>query len=359
MLQLAPGHMYVEAETLDTNAFLLNCANGTLDLMSGELRPANPDDLISKISPIEYEPGATCSEWDSVVLDICCGDMELMRYIQRVIGYSVTGEIREQVMFVFSGTGANGKDTILGRVRKALGDYCGIAAPNLLVKPTGERHPTEITDLRSQRLVIASESSEGAKLYEAQVKLFTGSDVLKGRRMGGDFYEFPNTSKIVLMTNHRPTIEGTDYGIWRRLHIIPFNQRYVKGENRDDSLWDRLDANELPGILNWCIEGCIQWQEHSLSPPEIVLNATQDYRQEQDILGEFFDECCTFTRTSQVTAKALYKKYKDWCEDAGERAQSQKWIWPKLTERGVSKKRQGGGFLYLGVALDFQSDDHY
>jgi len=359
MLQLAPGHMYIDAEALDTDHFKFNCANGTLDLISGNLRPANPDDLISKISPIEYEPSAACDEWERVVLDICCGDVDLMRYIQRVIGYSVTGDTSEQVMFVFNGKGSNGKDTVLGRVSKALGDYCGLAAGTLLVKPHGERHPTEITDLRSQRLVIASESSEGAKLFEAQVKLITGSDRLKGRRMGGDFYEFPNTSKIVLMTNHKPVIDGTDRGIWRRIQLIPFNQKYIPGKNLDKTLMDRLDANELPGILNWCIEGCKQWFEMGLHPPEIVRNTTKDYREEQDVLGDFFYEHCELKRTHQVTAKAFYKKYKAWCDDAGEQTLSQKKLWPRLEERGISRARQSGGYLYTGIGLNHENDAGY
>ena len=153
------------------------------------------------------------------------------------------------------------------------------------------------------------------------------------------------------MTNHRPVIEGTDYAIWRRLQLIPFNQRYVKGKNRDDTLWAKLDQNELPGILRWCVQGCLEWQRIGLKPPEVVLRATQDYRQDQDVLGDFFDECCELKRTNQVTAKAFYARYGKWCEEAGERPKSQKWLWPRLQEKGLTKDKTMIGAVYLGVGL--------
>jgi putative DNA primase/helicase len=368
MLTRSRAHMYVEAEELDQDRCLLNCPNGTLDLRTGELGPHDPEDLITKITAVDYDPAAKCEEWDRVVLDICSNDAYLVRYIQRVLGYSITGMIVEQAMFVFIGGGSNGKDTILGRVLKAFGDYCGLAAPDLLIAPRGGRHPTEIADLRGQRLVIASESSEGARLYESQVKQFTGSDVLKGRRMNGDFFEFPNTSTVVLMTNHRPIVDGTDYGIWRRLHVIPFNRKYLseeeaaageKGTIKDKNLWDRLDARSLPAVLTWCVEGCLDWQENGLRTPELVRNATDEYREEQDVLGDFFAAQCEFKRTNQVVAGAFYKRYKGWCEGQGESPKSQTWLWPKIQERGVRKKRGSGGFIYYGIGLVQSAEESY
>ena len=154
------------------------------------------------------------------------------------------------------------------------------------------------------------------------------------------------------MTNHRPIIEGTDYAIWRRLQLLPFNQRYVKGKNRDDTLWAKLDQNELPGILRWCVKGCLQWQEIGLNPPQVVRQATLEYRQDQDVLGDFFDECCEFKRTNQVTAKAFYARYLNWCVSAGEQPKSQKWLWPRLQEKGIGKDLLTGGYVYRGIGLN-------
>jgi putative DNA primase/helicase len=285
-------------------------------------------------------------------LDICCGDTDLMGYLQRVLGYCLTGDISEQTLFVFCGTGANGKDTVLGRAIKAMGDYSGLAAPTLLIESKHDRHPTEIADLMGTRMCIASETGVQGKLHETLVKQFTGSEELKGRHMRQDFFTFKNQSKIILMTNHKPAVVGTDYAIWRRLQLIPFNQRYVKGKNRDDSLWAKLDQRELPGILAWCVRGCLAWQRIGLQPPEVVQRATQEYRQDQDILGDFFDECCEFKRTHQVTAKAFYARYVKWCDSAGERPKSQKWLWPRLQERGIGKDLLTDGYIYRGVGLN-------
>ena len=351
VLKRAQGHMYARADAMDAHPWLLNCINGTLDLHSGKLQAASPQDLITKMTSVLYDPKAPCPLWEKSVLDICCGDTDLMAYLQRVLGYCLTGDISEQTMFVFNGTGANGKDTVLGRVMKAMGDYSGLAAPSLLIESKNDRHPTEIADLMGVRMVIASETKDQGKLNETLVKQFTGSEQLKSRHMRQDFFTFKNQSKIILMTNHRPVIEGTDYAIWRRLQLIPFNQRYVKGKNRDDTLWAKLDQHELPGILRWCVEGCLEWQEIGLQPPEVVRHATLEYRQDQDVLGDFFDECCEFKRTNQVTAKAFYARYVKWCESAGERTKSQKWLWPRLQEKGLAKDKTMTGAIYRGVGL--------
>jgi putative DNA primase/helicase len=352
ILKRAQCHMFATAVSMDADPWVLNCANGTLNLRSGILHPANPDDRITKMASVAYDPNAPCPLWEKSVLDICCNDTSLMGYLQRVLGYALTGDISEQTMFVFNGTGANGKDTVLGRVIKAMGDYSGLAAPTLLIESKHDRHPTEIADLMGIRMCIASETGDQGKLNETLVKQFTGSEHLKGRHMRQDFFTFKNQSKIILMTNHKPIISGTDYAIWRRLQLMPFNQRYVKGKNRDDTLWAKLDQKELPGILRWCVEGCLAWQRIGLQPPEAVRRATQEYRQDQDILGDFFDECCTFKRTNQVTAKAFYARYVKWCDSAGERPKSQKWLWPRLQERGIGKDLLTDGYVYRGVGLN-------
>jgi putative DNA primase/helicase len=348
-LKLASSHIYVKSSEMDRHPWLLNCANGTLDLHSGELQPARRHDLITKSTHVAYDPAAKCPTFDKAIFDVCCGDRDLVRYLQRLFGYCLTGNNSEQKMFIFNGSGANGKDTTLTAVQHAMGDYAGLAAPGLLIQTHNERHPTEVADLAGMRLAIASESNEQGRLNEVAVKRYVGSEKLKARLMRQDFFDFPVQFKLILMTNHRPVIAGDDYGIWRRLNLVPFNATF-KGENRDKNLPTKLDK-ELPGILRWCVEGCMEWQRAGLDPPEIVRQATDQYKADQDILRDFFAENCVFKPTAQVTSKALFRRYQDWCDDNGERAKSLKWLWPKLQERGVCKERMRDGTLYRGIGL--------
>jgi putative DNA primase/helicase len=205
------------------------------------------------------------------------------------------------------------------------------------------------------RLAIASESSDNHRLHETRVKQLTGSEYQKARMMRQDFFEYPTQFKLTLMTNHRPVIEGDDYAIWRRLQLVPFNKTYKKGVNRDDTLAARLDQN-LPGILRWCVEGCMEWQRGGLMPPDVVRNATAQYRAEQDVFQQFIDEGCVIKKPAQVTAKAFHTAYAAWCSENGERAKSSNWVWPKLQERGVTKKRSSMGMVYYGIGL-FHADD--
>jgi len=347
--KLAAAHIYARAADMDRHPWLLNCSNGTLDLTTGELRPPRRSDLITKSTHTPYLPDAKSELWARVVQDICCGNGDLVRYLQRVCGYALTGDVREQIMFLFNGSGSNGKDTFLTAVQHAMGDYAGLAAPNLLIESKSDRHPTEVADLAGVRLAIASESNEKGRLNEVAVKRFVGSEKLKARMMRQDFFEFDVQFKLVLMTNHRPIIEGDDYGIWRRLHLVPFNAIF-KGDKRDSTLQAKLD-HELPAILRWCVDGCLEWQRIGLAAPDIVKQATAQYRADQDVLRDFFTEKCVFNPQAQVTAKTLYTNYENWSRDNGEHAKSAKWLWPKLQERGVRKEKQNTGALYRGIGL--------
>jgi putative DNA primase/helicase len=343
-------HMFASAVSMDADSWLLNCTNGTLNLKTVILQPARPQDLITKMASVDYDVEASCALWERTLLSVCCDDLELVRYMQRVFGYALTGQTTEQVMFIFNGSGSNGKDTILNRIKKIMGSYAGLAAPSLLMVSRGSRHPTETADLFSIRLAIASESNENGRLNETLIKQLTGSEKLKARKMRQDFFEFPALFKLVLMTNHRPVIEGSDYAIWRRIHLVPFNAVYKKGVNRDDTLPARLDQ-ELPGILRWCVQGCLEWQRIGLQPPEVVQQATQQYKADQDVLAQFFDEKCVIKPQAQVTAKTFYSTYEQWCSENGERSKSQTWLWPKLQERGIEKDKTRMGMNYRGIGL--------
>ena len=340
--KLATAHLCFRPSDMDAHPWLLNCSNGTLDLQTGKLRSAKRAELITKSTLVHYDPNASCELWEQTLQSVCCDDMNLVRYMQRIFGYCLTGATSEQVMFIFNGSGANGKDTILGRVKKAMGDFAGLAAPSLLMVSRGDRHPTETADLFGIRMAIASESHEHGKMNETLVKQLTGSEKLKARKMRQDFFEFPALFKLVLMTNHKPVIEGSDYAIWRRIHLVPFNAVYKKGANRDDTLPAKLDQ-ELPGILRWCVEGCLAWQrDGGLGTPAEVEEATDAYRREQDVLSDFLADRCLLNSVAWISRAELWRTYGDWAKANAERYTHQRTAFYDRIRalEGVSEKWQ-------------------
>lgn len=331
-----------ESDAFDQDAWLLNLENGTLDLRGGKLRFHRREDLLRKLAPVSYDPDAACPLWMSFLRRILGEDEELIQFLQRAVGYSLTGDVSEQVLFFLHGSGKNGKSTFLKTVAAVLGEYSGASAPDLLLEQRGESHPTALADLQGVRLVIASEAQEGKRMAESLVKQITGGDRIKARRMRQDFYEFDPTHKLWLMANHRPVVRGADPGIWRRILLIPFEVT-IPEEERDKHFDTKLLA-ELPGILRWALEGCLAWQRNGLQPPERVRAATEEYREEMDTLGEFFDECCETSNPYMVTgATELYNAYKQWAERTGEHVLSQTAFGRKLTDRGIGHDRNGPG----------------
>jgi putative DNA primase/helicase len=355
-IKLAESFKPIRADCLDTNPWLMNCANGTLDLKTGQLRKPERSDYLTKSTAIEYNPDAKCPTWEKALLEIFEGKAHIIRFLQRVFGYCLTGCVHEQVFFVFFGEGANGKDVILGRIRKLMGEYAGEVAPGLLVESRNEQHPTGIYDLRGKRLGVSSETGEGKPLDETLTKQLTGSERLKARGMRQDFIEFSNETKIVLMTNHLPEIKGDDYAMWRRIRLIPFN-RIFKENERDEQLGRRLDKTELPGILRWAIEGCMEWQLNGLAPPDEILQATAGYKSDQDVLREFFECECEFGHSKQATAKAIWSRWKAWCIDNDQNPNSQKWLAPRLQRKGCVKRRSSSGMLWERIELKQQTEN--
>ncbi|TDA70639.1 MAG: DNA primase [Clostridia bacterium] len=345
-----PGIPVLPGE-LDRDPWLLNCANGTVDLRTGELRPHRREDMLSKMTPVAYDPEAACPRWEAFLERIMAGNERLITFLQRAVGYSLTASTREQVFFLLYGTGANGKSVFLTTLQAVLGDYATQAAPDLLLAKKGERHPTEVADLLGKRLVVATETESGRRLAESLVKQLTGGDKLKARRMREDFFEFEATHKLWLATNHKPRVRGTDYAIWRRIRLIPFNVT-IPVEEQDKSLPDKL-REELPGILRWAVEGCLAWQREGLGVPDEVKAATDAYRQEQDVLAAFLEDCCIINPLAKAAAKDIYQTYLAWCEENGERPMSQRDLGMQLTERGFDRFRGGksGGIVWRGIGL--------
>jgi putative DNA primase/helicase len=336
---------------LDTEAMLLNCNNGTIDLTNGHLRAHDRNDFITRIIPIEYDPEALCPRWDRFLEEIFPGKPELSDFFQRAFGYSLTGDTSEQVFFICWGAGANGKSTTMELLRSLVADYGRqIPAESLMVRRVeGSAPSNDLAALKGARIVTAAESEEGQRLAESRVKSITGGETILARHLYSEFFEFKPEFKLWLSTNHKPVIRGTDIAIWRRIRLIPFTVSFAP-EKQDRRLIDTL-RGELPGVLAWAVRGCLQWKKSGLGVPEEVTIATDDYRCEMDTIAEFLQECCIQKRNAESSAKALYQAFVKWVDQTGERKMSQRAFGLKLSERNFDRYHGRDGWRWLGVGL--------
>ena len=317
-LNLAKTQLAVVPEDLDTNPMLLNTPTGTINLSTAELLPHNRQDRITKVTTVSFQNSADePTRWNSFLSEIFQANTELIDFIQRSAGYAMTGEIRENVLFILHGDGANGKTTLIETITNILGDYAKPAAPDLLLRKRSESHPTGVADLMGARFVSSVEADDGKKLNEAVVKRLTGRDTIKARFMAQDFFEFEPSHKLFLAVNHKPEVEGRDQGIWRRIRLIPFEVEIAE-DKQDAKLLDKL-LQEGEEILAWAIRGCLDWQKEGLGIPAAVKDASQAYREESDVIGRFFDDCCILESGHQTQASLLYQAFRSWCERNGEK----------------------------------------
>lgn len=343
----------VRAEIFDANQWLFNCQNGTLDLRNGELRAPAAANLITKIAGADYDAEAPCVEFERFLQTIFGGDFELVRFVQKFFGYSLTGVTREQCFVIFHGTGANGKTTLLQAIMRALGDYA-IQAPasTFMQKRDGGGIPNDVARLAGARLVVSIESEANARLAESLVKALTGGDRIAARFLHKEFFEFEPQFKLVLATNHKPRITGTDLAIWRRIRLVPFGVT-IAPEDQDKELPAKLEA-ELPGILRWLVDGCLAWQRNGLNPPEAVSGATMAYRVDSDVLADFLAAACEIGRDFTAGRSSLFAAYVDWAEaqKMSERDRvSAKAFGDALNERGFESDRNFKGRFYWGLRL--------
>ncbi|MEO3428717.1 phage/plasmid primase, P4 family [Pelagibius sp. CAU 1746] len=354
MLELAKPHLAVGADELDSDPWLLNCENGTLDLKTGALRPHSPADLITKIVPVSYDPKAECPKWNNFLDGVCGGDQELVSYLQRVIGYTLTGSTSEQCMFLLHGTGANGKTTFLNAIKDILDPYARQAQAESLMVRRSEGARSDIARLAGARLVVTSESEANHKFAEGLVKQMTGGDPITARYLYQQEFEFVPQFKIFLATNRKPNIEGTDEGIWRRIHLIPFDVTFPL-EKRDKGLPEKLRA-EQQGILAWAVKGCLAWQNDGLQPPEKVRAATKEYRAESDQVAKFIDDCCELAPERFSPSKELYAAYEDWCVETVETPLPKSEFAKRLGGRGLQQGRTKSERRWYGIRLKDQTE---
>jgi putative DNA primase/helicase len=336
-------------DVLDRDSWLLNCPNGTVELKTGKLREHRREDYITKLCPAVFMPDAKAPTWLAFLENIFEENSDLIGFVQRLCGYCLTGDVSEQVLPIFYGVGANGKSTFVNAILNMLGvDYSIKAPQDFLVRKKQDAHPTEIADLFGKRLIAAVETDEGRRLAESLVKELTGGDRIRARRMREDFWEFAPTHKVILACNHKPEIRGTDYAIWRRIRLVPFNV-IIPRNQQDKKLPKKLHA-ELPGVLAWCVRGCLDWQRDGLGYPLDVERATESYRSDQDLLGTFFLERCVTGPAFKARAGELYETYKKHCESTGEFALSQRRFGAQLSERGF-KRFTNNGVWYEEIGI--------
>lgn len=332
--KLLETRLQVTISDLDRDPWLLNLANGTLDLRTAELRSHAKDDLITQISDVEWDDCARAPTWEAFVHGAMGGKLELVLYLQRLVGYSLTALTTEHLLAFFYGGGSNGKSTFVQTIRTLLGEYACMAPRELLFerKGTGE-HATELARLYGKRMVACSEIGEHTVLDEAKVKDLTGGDAISARRMREDYWDFRPTHTLFISGNHKPTVRGDDHGIWRRIRLVPWTVQVV-GDAIDKELPDKL-RRELPGILRWCAQGCLEWQRIGLQEPDAVLEATSDYRAESDAFGAFLKQHAVFGPDERCCRADLRTRYEEWCEEDGHKPLGAKKIAQRLHEHGV------------------------
>ena len=346
----------IDHDMLDTDEWSLNVANGALDLRTGKLRAHRQEDLCTKLSPVAYDPDARCPQWLAFLEHIFAGDLELIEFVRRAVGYSLTGNTSEQCLFLCHGPGRNGKSTFLKVISAVLGkDYAQQAPAEMLLtrKRDGANH--DQARLRGARLVTAAETPEGRRLDENLVKQLTGQDEITARELYKSFFQFTPVLKLWIATNHKPDIKGTDLAIWRRIKLIPFSVTIAEAQV-DPHLGEKLAA-ELPGVLAWALDGCISWQHGGLTSPVAVVAATTQYRADMDQIGRFIAECCEVGQHRAVKATDLFAAYRSWTVENGEPTVTHPKFRNQLVERSYTYLLRGSdsgsrnGNTWRGIGL--------
>ncbi|MGP3979319.1 DNA primase family protein [Streptomyces sp. 8N114] len=313
--------MLLDASLLDADPYKLCTPGGIVNLATGTLQPPDPERDFHSRSALTAPEQMPTPRWDRFLADTFGQDAEgrqMIRYLHLLLGYSITGDVGAQVLAFLYGQGKNGKSVLLDVIMKLLGDYADAAPPGFLMAKPFESHPTDLAELHGRRVIVCSELKAGDRFDESRVKLLTGGDQLKARRMRQDFFSFTPTHKLFLLGNHRPEVGTGGYAFWRRMRLIPF-ERIIPDERKIDNLADILVREEGPGILAWLIDGARRYLagEKDLTGPERVRVATTAYAETEDHMGRFLTETCKIAPGLRAEQKHLYLAYCRWCESEG------------------------------------------
>jgi putative DNA primase/helicase len=345
-LQIAAALRDIDADQteFDTKPWLLNFANGTLDLKTGKLHTHERADLITRLCPHECTSKAKCPRWHQFLDEIFDGDKELIRWIRWLVGYSCTGSTHRHLFPIMHGTGRNGKGAFIRAISFSLGsDYAQTLNAEEIMSTRNPRNDTAKAALCGARFVPCQETEEGRRLNEALIKTLTGGDRIRARFLFKDEFEFSPSHKIWLATNHRPVVRDQQNGIWDRMRLIPFNR--VFAEHEQDPHLDAKLAQEAPGILGWAIRGIVHEEP---SVPACVRAATDDYRKESDTLADFLDECTVESECEKLLKRNLFEAFKKW---SGGHGGDMKGFNKRISDRGILDKRTKDGYCWMGLQL--------
>lgn len=348
MLNEIEHHLPILPIQMDRYKMALNTPSGIINLKNGDVKAHNPEYYFTKITSVDCAEAADCPRWLAFLDDIFAGDKDLIRYIQKAVGYSLTGSTAEQCAFFLYGTGRNGKSTFIDVIRDVFGDYAANIQPETIMVKSSQSNAinSDIARLKGARLVTSVEPNEGVRLNEGLLKQLTGDDTVTARKLYSEEFEFKPEFKLWMATNHKPIIRGTDTGIWRRIHMIPFNVQ-IPEDKVDKNLTHKLKA-EMTAIFKWCIDGCLMWQREGLQMPAAVLKSVREYRREMDVISAFIEDKCTLEGT--VQASMLYAAYASWADSNNEYCMSNTKFSTELAKR--FEKIKGRNYKYFsGISL--------
>jgi putative DNA primase/helicase len=336
----------------DRDEWLLNLANGTLDLRDGRLLAHQKSQMLTKVLDIQYEPYAKAPTFEAFLERIFRSHPEIIPFLQRAVGYTLTASVREHKFWLLYGSGRNGKSTLVETIRTMLGEYAQSSTAETWLKQSGSRGAEpELACLVGVRMAATAEIGEGRALDEARVKGIVAGDAIRTRNLYESTIEFTPACKLWISTNHRPQIKSTDEGMWRRVCLIPFDET-IGWDEMDRDLPTKL-LEEQAGILAWAVNGCLEWQRRGgLDLPDIVVARTSEYRDSEDTVGQFIDECCVLGNGERVLAGALFRAYTDWAHLQGDRRPLNATLFGRrLSERGIAAQKPGGVAWRSGIDL--------
>jgi putative DNA primase/helicase len=351
LIELAASEetLWTPPEQFDAQPHLFNCANATIDLRTGEPHAHDHDDFITRVSPIRFNPEATAPRWIEFVDEVFANRLDLIQFVQRAVGYTLTGETSEHVFFLLHGTGCNGKSLFIRVLARVLGEYARTAAIETFTmkRPNAAQASPDLAALAGARLVSAGETEAGARLSEGLIKSLSGADEITCRNLNEHLFTYLPAFKVWLFFNHRPQIRGVDAGIWRRVRLIPFT---VSFEGRADKQLEAKLMEEAPGILAWAVRGAVEWYRSGLGTADAVSEATANYRDESDLLGPFLDARCEFKPNATISRKCMTTMYAEWCQTQGEEPLKTPTFYRLLQDReGIMAFKSDGERGFKGI----------